>query len=813
MVRDYDQASGVRLRGIRTNSLPSLLPQVFLAVTDFMKSRLSRCDFFKGLLWVFLWLIFAASSLPAQDLATRRQLYLHEIKPLVEKYCYDCHGKDSPEADFELEGYPSADHVLEARDAWSKALQRIRFEDMPPKDDVEMPEADRNKLVESLDRLINRIDCTKGTDPGQVTIRRLTRNEYRNTIKALIGLDYRPAADFPGDDVGYGFDNIGDVMSLPPILMEKYLTAAELISRKAIVTSKFRFPLEKTIPGKDLSGDGSALGTARILTTNGTARLRLEIPRDGDYEIQYEVYGHQAGDEPVRMELVTGRTSLRKSSIRAEKDKPVTLKMELRLAKGFRSIGFRFLNDYYAPQVKNPERRDRNLIINQVMIRGPLGSRPNLPETHQRILFVTPGKDLTEEEAARRILTRLASRAFRRPATADEIDRLWKLVRLARANGDNFETGIQLALQAILISPHFLYKVERPVAEGKIRELDDYELATSMSYFLWSSMPDDQLFRLAYEGKLKQDDNLENEVRRMLKDVRSAELVKNFVGQWLQLRNLPQTSIDEKSFPEFNEQLAASMRRETELFAWDLMRRDASILEFLDADYTYVDYRLALHYGLENVDFNNRPRTDFVRASLQGTRRGGLLTQASILTLTSNPTRTSPVKRGRWVLENLLNTPPPPPAPDAMPLEDQKELTGSLRERMQAHRANPSCASCHAQMDPLGFALENFDAIGRWREKDDGYPIDASAELPGGKKFNGPLELQALLLKEKRYDFVRCMAEKMLTFALGRGIEYYDRCAVDKIVKRVKNGGYRFSELVIAIVESEPFQKRKGRTQ
>lgn len=744
----------------------------------------------------------------------QRQLYKDKVQPLVEKFCYDCHSGDSPEGDYDLESYETADHVLESRENWQKALQRIRFEDMPPKEDVDMSDEDRSKLIKQIDDLINKVDCTAGTNPGRVTIRRLNRNEYRNTIKALIGLDYRVAADFPGDDVGYGFDNIGDVLSLPPILMEKYLTAAELISKKAIVSTAYEFELDKRTDGGSLVGDGQAAGdSSRVLATTGTARLRLDIPTDGDYEIEYEVFGDQAGDEPVKIELIAGRTSLRKSSIRAERDKPVKLKKEHRFKKGLRSVSIKFLNDYYNPQAKDPRRRDRNLHIRYVSVKGPLGRQPNLPATHKRIFFVQPGKNLSEEAAARQILTRLASRAYRRPATGDEINRLLKLVRLAKANGDNFETGIQLALQAILVSPHFLFKIEQPVQAGGTRELNDYEVATSLSYFIWSSMPDDQLFKLAHQKKLRSGSNLRTEVKRMLADVRSAELVKNFMGQWLQLRNLQDASIDDKKFPAFNDALSASMKKETELFAWDIVKRDGSILEFLSADFTYVNKRLVLHYDLDQIDLGNRRPDEFVRVSLKGSRRGGILTHGSILTLTSNPTRTSPVKRGRWVLDNLLNTPPPPPAPDAMELEEQGELKGTLRQRMQLHRENPNCASCHAQMDPLGFALENFDAIGRWRDKDDNLPIDATGELPGGKKFSGPKQLQQLLLSEKQDDFVRCVVEKMLTFALGRGIEYYDRCAVDKIVERLKSNGYRFSELVIAIAESEPFQKRKGKQE
>lgn len=728
---------------------------------------------------------------------------------MVEKYCLDCHSGDSSEGDFDLGGYRSADDVLESREAWQKALQRLRFGDMPPKDEVDLNDDERNKFIKELDDLLNKVDCTQGTNPGKVTIRRLNRIEYRNTVKALIGVDYRPAAGFPGDDVGYGFDNIGDVLSLPPILLEKYLVAAESISRQAIVTGQAKYQFEESISGNELTGDGASNGQSRRLATEGTTRWRVKIPSDGKYRLTYTVYGEQAGDEPVKLDLISGSDSIRKSTIRATEKEPVTLTQEIRLARGTRSIGVQFLNDFYDPTAKDPNRRDRNLVITELKLIGPVDKQREYPATHKQIFFVTPSEKISEDVAARRILTRLASRAFRRPATEGEINRLLQLVKLAKANDDTFEDGIQLALQAILVSPHFLFKVESPTKPNSTRDLNDYELATSLSYFLWSSMPDDQLFKISLDGKLKTGDSLRENVRRMLKDNRASELVTNFVGQWLQLRNLKDVSIDEKKFWRFKPELLSAMKKETELFTWDIVQRDASILEFLNADFTFVNKSLSRHYGLSR---DERPETDdeFKRVSLTGTKRGGLLTHGSILVITSNPTRTSPVKRGRWVLENLLNMPPPPPAPNVMELEDQSELTGTLREKMQQHRENPNCASCHAQMDPLGFAMENFDAIGRWREKDEKQPIDATGELPSGKKFSGVKELQQLLLTEKQDQFIRCVAEKMLTFALGRGIEFYDRCAVDKIVEHVKKNDFRFSELVIAIVESEPFQKRRG---
>jgi hypothetical protein len=399
----------------------------------------------------------------------------------------------------------------------------------------------------------------------------------------------------------------------------------------------------------------------------------------------------------------------------------------------------------------------------------------------------------------------LTTRALRRGVQPSEIDRLVTLVELAQQQGDSFETGIQLALQAILISPHFLFRVELDPPEGQEeRDLNDYELATRMSYFLWSSMPDEQLFQLARQGALRQGNNLEKQVRRMLNDPKSDAFIESFAGQWLQLRSLEDMAFDPQRFPGCDQQLLAAMRDETIRFFAEIVRSDLSILTILDADFTFVNEALARHYGIAGVKGN-----EWRRVSLKGTPRGGVMTQGSILAVTSNPTRTSPVKRGKFILENLLGTPPPPPPPNVPLLDDKgRKLTGTLRQQMEQHRTNPSCASCHKLMDPLGFALENFDAVGRYRQQDEGGEIDPSGELPSGETFSGYDELRELLLKSKREQFLKCMSEKMLIYAVGRGLEYYDQCAVNKIMNALEEDDYRFSRLVLEVVKSDPFQKQ-----
>jgi len=500
------------------------------------------------------------------------------------------------------------------------------------------------------------------------------------------------------------------------------------------------------------------------------------------------------------------------------------------------------------------------LIIEYLRVEGPIELQP-LPETHRRIFFCEPVDEAplssappssqqaktspkarpTEaqprkqatNDCARTIIATFAKRAFRRPVSQKEVERLLGVFQDASAAGESFENSAKLALEAVLVSPHFLFRGElqvEPDNPGKPYPVDDYGLASRLSYFLWSSMPDEELFRAAEKGTLRK--NLDAHVKRMLKDPKAHALVENFAGQWLQLRNLKLAAPDPKQFPNFDEGLRASMLKETELFFEYILKEDRSMLEFIDADYTFADERLAALYGLEGVKGDSFERLSLSSpptngkknpvsgsspskakpASAKSSARGGLLTQASILTITSNPTRTSPVKRGKWILENILGAPPPPPPPNVPKLDEGKhaELTGTLRQRMEQHRDDPACASCHARMDPIGFSFENYDGIGAWREKDGDFAIDPSGALVSGEAFSGPAGLKAILLNEKRDEFLRCLTEKVLTYALGRGLEYYDKCAVDAITAKLKRDRYKFSSLILEVTRSTPFQMRRG---
>ena len=743
------------------------------------------------------------------------------VAPVVKKYCVACHSGNSAQAGITLARDKDAAGVLRNRKTWETVSRTVSDRHMPPTGMPHPSDAEREKMTAWIDGLFTKVDC-QINDPGHVTLRRLNREEYDNTIRDLFGVETiklsngqegRPADDFPSDDVGYGFDNIGDVLSISPLLMEKYVNAAERITQKAIIT-----PEQGAVPAHlDLSAAvsttaGGKVGSlGRALLSNGEVTAYFDAPRAGEYTVRAVAYEDHAGTEFAKMDFRVDGKTVRTEDVKTGRNNPKPYEAKTDLKPGRHKIGFAFTNDFYDPtEPENAKkRRDRNLYIYSAELVGPPGLPDTLPASHKRILTCTPGAGLSSEQAARKILTPLASRIYRRPVQPSEVARLVRYVHVAEQQGESFERAIQIATDALLCSPNFLFRVEldpKPNDKSSSRMLNDYELASRLSYFLWSSTPDDALLGQAANGTLHKPEVLTAQAKRMLKDPKARALADNFAGQWLQLRNLVNVAPDTNRFPDFNDKLRKSMKTETEMFFEAIVKEDRSILDFLDGKFTFVNGPLAKLYGIDGVEGD-----DFRRVALTGDQRGGILTQASILTVTSNPTRTSPVKRGKWVMEQILGTPPPPPPPNVPKLADDKKepLTGTLRQRMEQHRKDPVCASCHTQMDAIGFGMENFDPVGKWRGKDGDAPIDASGTLPGGQKFAGPAQLKQIL-KGKKSLFAKCLTEKVMTYALGRGLQNYDTCKISDIVTNLGKNDYRFSSLVTAVVMSEPFRKRRG---
>ncbi len=736
--------------------------------------------------------------------------YRDKLQPFLARYCVSCHNPKEKKANFDLSKYGSPESIVADRKRWQRAAEYIASGEMPPEESPQPEIEQADAMAAWIGGFLESQPCDPSdSSPGQVTLRRLNRVEYRNTVRDLVGVDYKPTDEFPSDDVGYGFDNIGDVLTLSTVLMEKYFSAAEQIAEEAILSDEARFgpALALDLEKAKASEAVHAANEGKYFISNGTLQIPVKIEKPGTYRLKVRGWGDQGGDQVAKMKLKVDGLGEAVVDVPALRDKPGDYELAVTFEKpGEATATIEFVNDAYLAKSDKEKGYDRNLMVESVQWAGPAPVSAPKPLEFQRKLFACHPAGDHNDECVKKILADLSERAFRRPPRSSETGRLFDLVQQSRRSGESFESGIQLALKALLISPHFLFKMEADPSyesDARIRNLNDYELATRLSYFLHGSMPDAELYKAAKAGQLSKDDVLEKQVRRMLDDARINQLVDNFGMQWLQLRNLQNIGFDTKRFPKFDGELRRAFYQETRQFLTHLIREDRSVLELIDADYTFVNEKLASHYGIDGVkgrQFRKVPLTD--------RNRGGLITQASVLAVTSNPTRTSPVKRGRWILEQLLGTPPPPPPPNVPELmADEAALAGTLRQQMEQHRKDPSCATCHAKMDPLGFGLENFDAVGGWRSLDGKEPIDSTGELPSGEKFAGPGELKKILLGRKK-EFVRNLTEKMMIYALGRGLDTNDQCAVEEIVKTVEADGYRFSRLVLEIVRSDPFRKR-----
>ncbi len=745
----------------------------------------------------------------------------------VEDYCVTCHDEEEKKGGLSLE-MVSTD-VPQHQEVWEKVVRKLRARQMPPVGRKERPnEATYDTTIRYLETSLDRAAAAHPNPGRTAAIRRLTRTEYQNAIRDLLALDVDVASLLPADESSYGFDNV-TVGDLSPTLLDRYMSAAEKISRVA-VGGPSRSPGGETIRmPPDLTQEEHLEGLP--IGTRGGAVLHYTFPLDGEYQIQVRLMRdrdeHVEGlTEPHELELLLDKTRLQVFTVKPPQREPEHatadqhLKVRVPVQAGPRALGVAFLKkpSLLLETARQPYQAHFNYYrhprvqpaIYSISIVGPYSAQgPGDTPSRRRIFVSHPADPAEDDRSARQILTSLLKRAYRRPVTDADLRGPLALYQKGRADG-GFDQGIEMALSGVLVNPNFLFRLEPDpagIAPNTPYRVSDLELASRLSFFLWSSIPDDELLNVAIAGRLHEPLVLEREVRRMLADPRSRALVDNFASQWLHLRNLASITPDMRLFPAFDDNLRQAFRQETELFFESVLREDRSVLDLLRADYTFVNERLAKHYGIPHVYGSH-----FRRIALdKDSERGGLLRQGSILTVTSYATRTSPVVRGKWILDNLLAVPPPPPLPDVPTLKDNT-VDGSLsvRKRLAEHRSNAVCASCHNLMDPIGLSLEKFDAVGRRRNVENGVPIDASGGFPDGSTFVDVDGLEAALLRRPEL-FVSAFAEKLLTYALGRGVEYYDAPAVRTIVRDARSQDSRVSSIVLGVVKSKPFQMRMSR--
>jgi hypothetical protein len=752
-----------------------------------------------------------------------------EQRALLDKYCITCHNQTTKTAGLLLDTLDVA-NVSAAPAIWEKVIDKIRGGMMPP---AGMPRPERQALdtfVTSLEQSLDQAYFAK-VNPGRVGLHRLNRGEYGNAVRDLLALDVDVSSLLPADDANYGFDNIADSLTVSPTLMERYINAAWKISGLAVGDPKIP-PTTYTFRNRpDLSQDRHIEGLP--LGTRGGILVMYNFPLDAEYRFKVRFWGNTVNtvrglELPSQVEVILDGARVKVVAMGGPEDanlgntnptasaEQLSKRVELQMpvTAGPHHVGFTFLQQSTGPTVEilEPYLREKVDPINTsgipeidwVSISGPLKpSGPGDTPARRRIFTCRPDAGADPVPCARQILSTLARRACRRAVTEPEMERLLGYFQRGQNEGKTFDAGIENALAFVLVNPQFLFRAETDSAQaepGSPYRISDQDLASRLSFFLWSSIPDDELLTAASRGKLSDPVVLAQQVRRMLADSRSDALIQNFFGQWLYLRNLKAAAPDQQVFPDFDDNLRQAFLHETELFIGSIMRGDRSVADLLNANYTFLNERLAKHYGIPNVYGNQ-----FRRVTLADPARRGLLGQGSVLTVSSYANRTSPVLRGKWILTNILGTPPPPPPPNVPAFNEM--ASGTVRERMIQHRSNPACSGCHSVMDPVGFAMENFDAIGHWRTKDSGAPVDATGALPDGTKVDGAGSMiNALAAQRER--FVRTMAAMMLTYALGRGLEYYDMPVVRSVARGAAKNDYRFSEVVLGIVKSPPFQMK-----
>ena len=769
-----------------------------------------------------------------------------DARVLVDRYCVTCHNQRSKTADLVLDT-AHLDPVAPDAFVWERVVKKLHAGAMPPAGSPRPDAATLDHFLSSLESSLDR-EAAAAPNPGRPAVHRLNRTEYTNAIRDLLGLEIEGAAFLPADTTGFGFDNVADVLSVSPGLLDRYMTAARKISRMALGDPTIKPGLQMyQVPYMVLLQD-ARMSQEMPFGSRGGAEVRHLFPVDGDYVVRVLMQRSYLDTEPrglptredvdIRFDgrrvawlPIGGADAVGPSPYAGapKGDADRHLVVRVHATAGLHSITVSFQNRNWESEGFGPSRfpaasfatqsaKGTSVVngrtemgVDQVHIEGPFeAARPEGSESRRRLMVCTPKSAAREEACARTILSTLARRAYRRPVTGEDVSGLMTFYKEGRSDGGDFDTGIQLALERVLVSPYFLFRTEQdpPQARpGDAYRINDVELASRLSFFLWSSIPDDHLLDVAIAGRLREPAVLEQEVRRMLADPRAKAFTENFFGQWLYLRNVKLHRPDPKAFMEFDENLRQAFVTETLMFTESQIREDRPVLELLTANYTFANERLARHYGIPDV-FGPR----FRRVALPDGRRSGILGQGSLLTVTSMSTRTSPVKRGAWLLEHLLGTPPPPPPANVPALPESKDgqrIPNSMRERMEQHRRNPVCASCHSKMDPIGFALENFDGIGQWRDRDGTAAIDPSGTLPDGSKFSGPADFKQALLG--RPDaLVNNMITKLMTYAMGRGVEPYDMPSIRKIRRDAAASGDRWSALILGVVKSMPFQMRRA---
>jgi hypothetical protein len=775
--------------------------------------------------WVSCGVIIALSG----EASAQQAPQTAQQRSLLDKYCVTCHSERLKTAGLVLEK-TDLTRVPERADLWEKVAMKLRGGMMPPPGMPRPDNKDLDGLATWLENEIDRAYSAKA-NPGRVGLHRLNRAEYANAVRDLLGVEIDPTDLLPADDSNFGFDNIADALTVSPVLLERYLSAAWKISGLAVgdmkttpTTTTYRVPPDAS---QDKHVEGLPVGT------RGGLVVKHNFPLDGEYRFKVRFWGNTVNtprglELPTKVEVLLDGARVRLTTIGGQEDadlantnptagaEAVANRVEVRIPvkAGPHTVGVTFLHKSSGPNVDLLQPYDREKLdpintagipeLDWVSISGPFNPT-GLGDTPSRRLIFTcrPAAGADPVPCARKILSTLGRRAYRRPVTEKEMETLLTYFQRGQNEGKSFDAGVQHAVAFLLVNPQFLFRTETDpasVAVGSAYRVSDLELASRLSFFLWSSIPDDALLTAATQGKLKDPAVLEQQVKRMLADPRSESLISNFLGQWLYLRNLKGIVPDPQIFPDFDDNLRQAFRQETEMFFASIMREDRSVVDLVNANYTFVNERLARHYGIPGVYGNQ-----FRKVTLADPNRYGLLGQGSVLTVSSYANRTSPVLRGKWILTNILGTPPPPPPPNVPPLKEVAR--GTMRERMEQHRTNPACSGCHRVMDPLGFSMENFDAIGHWRTIDGGSVIDASGNMADGTKIDGPASLRAAV-SARPEQFVRTVTSMMLTYALGRGLEYYDTPVVRSIARDAAKKDYRFSEIVLGIVKSAPFQMR-----